>query len=93
MHTPIRHALAIAALALATQASAQVTIYENDGFSGRSFTTQRAVGNLDRYGYNDRASSVLVVARVAGKSARTPASAAAASCCARAATPRCAPWA
>jgi uncharacterized protein YcfJ len=60
MHTPIRHALAIAALALATQASAQVTIYENDGFTGRSFTTQRAVGNLDRYGYNDRASSVLV---------------------------------
>lgn len=60
MHTPIRHALAIAALALGTQASAQVTIYESDGFSGRSFTTQRAVGNLERYGYNDRASSVLV---------------------------------
>ncbi len=60
MHTPIRHALAIAALALASQASAQVTIYENDGFTGRSFTTERAVGNLDRYGYNDRASSVLV---------------------------------
>jgi uncharacterized protein YcfJ len=60
MHAPIRHTIAIAALALATQASAQVTIYEHDGFGGRSFTTQRAVPNLDRYGYNDRASSVLV---------------------------------
>ena len=60
MHTPLRAALAIAGLAIATQAAAQVTVYEHEGFGGRSFTTQRAVGDFNRYGFNDRASSVLV---------------------------------
>ena len=35
--------LAIAAVALAGQAAAQVTFYENDNYQGRSFTTQRNV--------------------------------------------------
>ncbi len=56
----IRTALAIAATAIATQASAQVTFYENDSFQGRSFTTQKSVGNFERFGFNDRASSVVV---------------------------------
>ena len=47
-------------LLLAGSVSAQVTFYENDGFNGRSFTTQRQVGNFDRFGFNDRASSVEV---------------------------------
>jgi len=46
--------------ALATPALAQITFYENDGFAGRSFTTKRPVTDFARYGFNDRASSVVV---------------------------------
>jgi len=53
-------ALAVAGVALACQASAQVTLYEHDGFQGRSFTTERSVNNLERFGFNDRSSSVVV---------------------------------
>ncbi|HZN48483.1 MAG TPA: beta/gamma crystallin-related protein [Ramlibacter sp.] len=52
---------ATAALAFAAQAAAQVTFYEHDGFQGRTFTTQQRVGNLERSGFSDRASSVVVV--------------------------------
>ena len=38
----------------------QVDFYENDGFQGRSFSTQDAVDDLRRSGYNDRASSAVV---------------------------------
>jgi uncharacterized protein YcfJ len=60
MSTRFRITLAVAAVAVATQAAAQVTLYEHDGFQGQSFTTSRQVGNLDRYGFNDRASSAVV---------------------------------
>jgi uncharacterized protein YcfJ len=56
----IKTAVAMAAVAVVTQAGAQVTFYANDGFQGESFTTQRPVDNLTRYGFNDRASSVVV---------------------------------
>jgi uncharacterized protein YcfJ len=58
----ISHVLfAASALAFAAQASAQVTFYEQEGFQGRTFSTQQRVGNLERSGFNDRASSVVVV--------------------------------
>lgn len=38
----------------------QVTFYEGPGFHGRSFNTQGDIPNLQRYGFNDRASSVVV---------------------------------
>ncbi len=38
----------------------QVDFYEREGFQGRSFTTQAAVEDLRRGGYNDRASSAVV---------------------------------
>ena len=60
MHTYMRHALTITAVALASHATAQVTFYENDNFGGRSFTTEQQVGNFNRFGFNDRASSVVV---------------------------------
>jgi len=41
--------------------AAQVTFYEREGFDGRSFTTANKVNNLQRSGFNDRASSVVVV--------------------------------
>ena len=52
--------LAIAGLVFAGQAAAQVTFYEEDGFQGQSFTTNRPVNNFERFGFNDRASSVVV---------------------------------
>ncbi len=52
--------IAAAGLLVATQAMAQVTLYENDNFQGRSFSTQSQVNNLVRRGFNDRASSAMV---------------------------------
>ena len=46
--------------AAATQAAAQVTFYQGEGFRGRSFTADRPIGNLERQGFNDRASSAVV---------------------------------
>ena len=40
---------------------AQVTFHENEGFGGRTFTTDKQVENFRRFGFNDRASSVTVV--------------------------------
>ena len=60
MKSILRSAFAISALALATHASAQVTLFEREGFEGRSFSTQRQLNNFERAGFNDRASSILV---------------------------------
>jgi uncharacterized protein YcfJ len=55
-----RTLLAVAAFALAGQAGAQITFYEGPGFHGRTFSTDKPVWNFERYGFNDRASSVIV---------------------------------
>ena len=60
MHAILKSALAVAAMAIAGQAAAQITFYEHDGFEGRSFTTRRPVNDFRRMGFNDRASSVVV---------------------------------
>lgn len=61
MNVIIRNALVVAGLAIAAQATAQVTFYERQGFEGQSFTTERRVQNFARYGFNDRSSSVEVL--------------------------------
>ncbi len=61
MNTLLKSALAAAALAVAGQAAAQVTFYENDNYQGRSFTTQQPVTDFERFGFNERASSALVL--------------------------------
>ena len=61
MNAFLRNALALAGVAIATQATAQITFYENEGFAGRSFTAQRPIDNFERYGFNDRASSAIVL--------------------------------
>ncbi len=61
MNAIFRTALAVAGAAFAAQAAAQVVFYEREDFQGRSFTTETQVGNLERYGFNDRASSVVVL--------------------------------
>ncbi|MDD5249554.1 MAG: beta/gamma crystallin-related protein [Rhodocyclaceae bacterium] len=60
MNAIFRRTLMVAGLAVATHAAAQVTIYEGEGFEGRSFTTETRVSDLERHGFNDRASSVVV---------------------------------
>jgi len=60
MHIALRQFFAVAGVALAAQASAQVTFYEQNNFRGESFSTQRQVGDFSRYGFNDRASSAEV---------------------------------
>src|SRR5437868_13016629 len=60
MNRILGSALAMAGLAFTTQAAAQITFYEHEGFAGRSFTTQKQIGNFERFGFNDRASSVVV---------------------------------
>lgn len=50
------------ALAVATSlpAAAQVTFYQNEGFRGQPFSVNFDIANFEHYGYNDRASSVIV---------------------------------
>jgi uncharacterized protein YcfJ len=62
MNAISRSAMAVAAMAFATQAAAQIIFYEREGFQGRTFTTEEQVRNLERFGFNDRASSVEVLA-------------------------------
>jgi len=59
-NSTLKHAIGLGALACAVQVSAQVTFYEQEGFQGRSFTADRPIGNFERHGFNDRASSVIV---------------------------------
>ena len=61
MNATLRNALVAAGLVLTTQAAAEVVFYEREGFEGRSFSTQRQIGNFERAGFNDRASSVVVL--------------------------------
>ena len=61
MKSSVKTWLTLAAVAMAAQASAQVVFYEQDNFQGRSFTTERRVNNLERFGFNDSASSAEVI--------------------------------
>ncbi len=60
MSFAIKLAFAASALALAAQASAQVTFYEGEAFRGRAFSSARQVENFQRTGFNDLASSAIV---------------------------------
>ena len=61
MNAILRTAWAAAALVATAHASAQVTFYESEGFHGRTFTTRSQVIDFSRNGFNDRASSVVVL--------------------------------
>jgi uncharacterized protein YcfJ len=60
LSTTLKPLVAAAALACTGQAFAQVTFYEGEGFRGRVFAANRPVANFVDYGFNDRASSVVV---------------------------------
>ena len=42
------------------QGSGDITLYGREGFAGRSFATRQPVRNLERFDFNDRASSAIV---------------------------------
>ena len=58
MHRHLKATLAVSALCLGTQAMAQVTFYEGEGYRGQAFSTNKQVSDFVRVGFNDRASSV-----------------------------------
>ncbi len=60
MVSKLKMAVAVAAVCAAGAAAADVRFFERDGFAGRSFTADRPIGNLERFGFNDRASSAVV---------------------------------
>jgi uncharacterized protein YcfJ len=60
MNRKLQLALGAAGLAVAAAAAGQVTLYEGPAFRGQSFTADRPVWNLERLGFNDRASSAVV---------------------------------
>jgi uncharacterized protein YcfJ len=61
MKTLIKTALTLAAVAIAAQAAAEVTFYDQENFQGEAFTAQRPLNNLRGADFNDRASSAVVV--------------------------------
>ena len=92
-HHLLRTSLAAAGMAVATLATAQVTFYEREGFEGRSFTTTKKIAAFDRYGFNDRASSVVVTGTDRWEVCETPSSPATALSFAPAGTRTWLPWA
>jgi uncharacterized protein YcfJ len=60
MQLKLKSGLGLFVMLLGTHAMAQVTFYEGEDFRGRTFTTGKAVNNLQRNGFNDLASSVIV---------------------------------
>lgn len=56
----LRTALFFLSLTAAASASAEITLFENENFNGRTFRSNNSVSNLDQTGFNDRASSVVV---------------------------------
>jgi uncharacterized protein YcfJ len=60
MQLTLKTLLGVAAIGLATQAAAQVTFYEGDGFRGRAFRIDKQTWNFEPLGFNDRARSAVV---------------------------------
>ena len=61
MKSSLKAAMTMAGMLVAGQAAAQIVFFERTAFEGRSFSTRDQVRNFDRYGFNDRASSIEVV--------------------------------
>jgi hypothetical protein len=60
MRTALKTLLAVAGVALATQAGAQVRMFSERGFNGQEFNVTGPMRNLDRTGFNDKAESLIV---------------------------------
>ncbi len=60
MRIELKALVGVAAICLAGQAAAQISLYQGEGFRGPVFSTDRPIRNFDRIGFNDRASSAIV---------------------------------
>ena len=60
MKTILAVVVGLACALAGTLAAAQVTLYQQPNFHGRSYATNGPVSNLDHVGFNNRASSVIV---------------------------------
>ena len=60
MGSTLNNAMISIGLVLATQAAAQVTLFEGEEFRGASFRVDTTIQNFDPLGFNDRASSAIV---------------------------------
>jgi uncharacterized protein YcfJ len=60
MGNAMKAMLCATALTLATQAAAQITFYDGDGFRGATFRVDRTLDNFAPTGFNDRAASAVV---------------------------------
>ena len=60
MNLKLKSALGATAILLGSQAMAQITMYEHDGFRGQALSTDTRIGDLQRRGFNDRVSSIVV---------------------------------
>lgn len=57
----LKSAVITAAVATTVLASAQIIVFEHENFQGRNFTSQENLPDLRAYGFNDTASSVVVL--------------------------------
>jgi uncharacterized protein YcfJ len=60
MNFKVKTALGAAAILLASQAMAQITFYEGQGYRGRALTTDRPMSDLARQGFDNQAGSVVI---------------------------------
>jgi hypothetical protein len=60
MNRKLQLALGAAGLAVAVTAFRAGDVLRRPGFRGQSFTADRPIWNLERFGFNDRASSAVV---------------------------------
>ena len=58
---PFALSVSLATLCMIGSASAQLVVYEDTNFSGNSFTTNQEIKNFKREGFNNRASSAVVL--------------------------------
>jgi len=56
----LKTTLAVTAALACTTAAASITFYQGEGFRGRAATFDGPVDNMDRVGFNDRASSAII---------------------------------
>jgi hypothetical protein len=60
MNVALKALLVAGSLAFASQAVAQITLFKDDGFQGRAFSSEGPVDNFANSGFNDEASSAQV---------------------------------
>ena len=60
MRQSLNAMIGVVGIVVATQAAAQVTVYSREDLSGRSFTTDRNVRNLERAGLDRSAASIAI---------------------------------